>query len=254
MNKKLKVGSHQLDHSTPTPLYYQISQVLERMIKERRVESGGKLPSEDRLAGLFEVSRPTINKAIGVLIEKGMLKRQRGKGTFIVKKKEVRLTLIRELISLAEGLRQENVLFNTKVLGLRKIRATAGVAKQLDLRRKEPVIYLQRLREVEDDPLLVSESYLPFRLFPGLLKEDFRKNSLYVTMERKCHVPVVRTERWLRVVKASEEDAYILRVSVGEPLIQLEGLAFSRDNVKVEYFNMRIRSDRAVLWTTLYCT
>jgi len=168
MNKKLKVGSHQLDHSTPTPLYYQISQVLERMIKERRVESGGKLPSEDRLAGLFED--------------------------------------------------------------------------------------LQRLREVEDDPLLVSESYLPFRLFPGLLKEDFRKNSLYVTMERKCHVPVVRTERWLRVVKASEEDAYILRVSVGEPLIQLEGLAFSRDNVKVEYFNMRIRSDRAVLWTTLYRT
>ncbi|MBA7701862.1 hypothetical protein ES703_110609 [subsurface metagenome] len=99
---------------------------------------------------------------------------------------------------------------------------------------------------------MLSESYLPYDLFPDLENEDFAKNSLYSLLEKRYNVPVIKTERYVRAVKALDEVAHFFRIPIGEPVIQLEGMAFSTKNLKVEYFNTRLRGDKAVLCTTLY--
>jgi len=75
---------------------------------------------------------------------------------------------------------------------------------------------------------------------------------LYSLLEKKYNVPVIKTERCVRAVKALDEEAHFFRIPIGDPVIRLEGVAFSIENLKVEYFNTRLRGDKAVLCTALY--
>lgn len=240
-----------VDKNKIIPLYYQVSQILEEIIKKGEVKPGEKLPPEEVLADELEVSRPTINKAISLLVRKSLVFQERGKGTFI-RGKEVKLTLMQELTSFGEVFKRQNIRFHTEVLALRKEEAKKDIANRLEMKEGDIVVYLKRLRYVEKEPILLSESYLPYDLFPGLENKDFTKNSLYSLLEKKYNVPVIKTERCVRAVKALDEEAHFFRIPIGEPVIQLEGVAFSTKNLKVEYFNTRLRGDKAVLCTTLY--
>ena len=240
-----------VDKNKIIPLYYQASQILEEIIKKGEVKPGEKLPPEEVLADELEVSRPTVNKAISLLVRKSLVFQERGKGTF-VREKEVKLTLMQELASFGEAFKKQNISFHTEVLALRKEEVGKDIAYRLGIKEGDMVVYLKRLRYVEKEPILLSESYLLCDLFPGLEKEDFTKNSLYSLLEKKYNVPVIKTERCVRAVKALDEEAHFFRIPIGDPVIQLEGVAFSIENLKVEYFNTRLRGDKAVLCTTLY--
>jgi GntR family transcriptional regulator len=239
-----------VDRNKAIPLYYQVSEHLEQLIQKGEIRPNERILPEDLLAERYEVSRPTINKAIEILIRKSILRRERGKGTF-ARSAEVRLTLMQELASLHEAMRKNNIPFRTVVLELRRQKGPKNVAERLGCENGVKIFYLKRLRYVEDEPFLLSESYLPQSLFPDLDKVDFSDRSLYDLLEQKYDIPIIKTERYARAMKAFEEDASLLRVPLGDPLIQLEGVAFSARDMRVEYFNTRIRGDRGVLCTTL---
>jgi GntR family transcriptional regulator len=239
-----------VDRNRAIPLYYQISELLEDLINRGEFGHGEQLMPEEELATRFGVSRPTINKAVGLLLRKSMLYRIRGKGTFI-QSGEVRFTLMHELASLHESMRKNNIAFRTEVLELDDQKASARVADHLGLKEGARVSYLKRLRYVEEEPFLISESYMPRSLFPGLEKEDFTDRSLYDVLGRQYDARVVKTERFARAVKAQDKEAHLLHIPIAEPLIQLEGVAFTDRDVRVEYFNTKIRGDRGVLYTTL---
>lgn len=240
-----------VDKNKIIPLYYQASQILEEIIKKGEVKPGEKLPPEGVLADELEVSRPTINKAISLLVRKSLVFQERGKGTFVTGK-EVNLTLMQELASFDEVFKRQNICFHTEVLALKKEKVNRDIANRLEVKEGDMVVYLRRLRYVEKEPILLSESYLLPDLFPGLEKEDFTKNSLYSLLEKKYKIPVIKTKRCVRAVKALDEEAHFFRIPVGDPVIRLEGVAFSIENLRVEYFNTRLRGDKAVLCTTLY--
>jgi GntR family transcriptional regulator len=239
-----------VDRNRAIPLYYQVSEALEEAVNRGVIHPGERLLPEEVLAEEFGVSRPTINKAIQMLLRKSIISRERGRGTF-VRSNEVRFTLMHELASLHESMRRNNIPFRTIVLKLDIRKAEASVADRLGLKIGARVYYLRRLRYVEEEPFLISESYLPQLLFPGLEGRDFTSHSLYEVLEREYRVPVTKTERFARAIKAFDEEAHVFRIALGEPLIQLEGVAFSATDVRVEYFNTKIRGDRAVLYTTL---
>jgi GntR family transcriptional regulator len=240
----------QLDRNRALPLYYQVSDFIEELVRKGDITPGERMLPEEVLARRFGVSRPTINKAIAILLRKSVLSRERGKGTF-VHSGEVRLTLMQELASLHEALNETNTPFRTEVLQLEIQKADKYVAGWLALRSGTPVYYLKRLRYVEEEPFLISESYLPCSMFRLFEEQDFAEHSLYAVLEREYGIPVIKTERFARAVKALDREAHLFRIALGEPLIQLEGVAFSRRDLKVEYFNTKIRGDRGVLSTTL---
>lgn len=73
----------QLDRSSPIPLYHQIEHALLDLIRQRRLGRGDLFPSEHELVGVFGVSRLTVRNAVDRLVERGVLTRQRGRGTFV---------------------------------------------------------------------------------------------------------------------------------------------------------------------------
>ena len=73
-----------LDRGSPVPLYFQVATRLQEQIERGELPVGGRLENEVELADRLGVSRPTMRKAIGYLVERGMLVRRRGVGTQIV--------------------------------------------------------------------------------------------------------------------------------------------------------------------------
>ena len=63
--------------------YGDLIHYLENFISEGNLKAGDKLPSENELTERFGISRQTVRKAIGLLEERGMVRRVRGSGTYV---------------------------------------------------------------------------------------------------------------------------------------------------------------------------
>lgn len=77
-----------LDRTSPIPLYHQLEAALLKLIADAQLGPGALFPSEPRLAADFGVTRPTVRQALDRLVRVGVLRRERGRGTFVAKPPE----------------------------------------------------------------------------------------------------------------------------------------------------------------------
>lgn len=233
-----------------TSLYIQISNSLENLIKKEQLKSDTKLPSEELLAKYYKVSRPSINKAFEVLIKKSLAYRKRGKGTFVLNKK-IQLPLLQEYISFGEALKKAKVNFYTEVLASKIILSDYVISKSLNIEKRTKLIFIKRLRYLDGQPFLLTISYLPKDYFPGLENENFKENSLFSILEKKYLISIKKSIRYMKVIKASEKDAFFLDMPIGDPLLHLEGVVFSSENKKIEHFDIKLKGNMITFYTTL---
>ena len=66
-----------------TKLHEQARQGIERLITERALTPGSKLPTESNLAGELYVSRTTIRNALNLLEQEGKIERTAGQGRIV---------------------------------------------------------------------------------------------------------------------------------------------------------------------------
>jgi GntR family transcriptional regulator len=240
-----------VNEAAPTPLYYQVAESIQKLIGEEKIKPESKLPSEESLARYFEVSRPTISNAVDLLIKKSLVYRDRGKGTF-VRDKKIQLPLVQEPISFGEALKKAGVDFYTEVLELKKIKTNKSIAEWLDLKTGSVLVYLKRLRYMNNEPFLLTKSYLPYDLFPSLLEIDFSRFSLFSVLNQKYHTSAIKVERYMKIIRASEDEARFLKMPIGDSLLQMEGIAFSSQDRKIEYFDIKVKGEKIVFFTTLH--
>jgi GntR family transcriptional regulator len=72
-----------IDDNNPIPKYLQISAWLKELIETGRYQKGEKLPSEIQLAKICEVNRATLRQATNELAGMGLLRKEKGTGTFV---------------------------------------------------------------------------------------------------------------------------------------------------------------------------
>ena len=137
------VAAARVDRTSPVPLYYQLAQQLEHAIESGELARGTQLGNEIMLADQLGLSRPTVRRAIGYLVDRGLLVRKRGVGTQVVQPR-VRRPL--ELTSLYDDLAGGGQEPSTQVLSLDKLPASDAVAHALGLADGEPVLSVERLR------------------------------------------------------------------------------------------------------------
>lgn len=240
-----------VNRGDPTPLYCQVTNSLQKYILNKKIESSVKLPTEDYLCNYFDVSRPTIKKAIELLEKKTLVYRQRGRGTFI-KIKEFEVMLLEEPISFGNALMNAGVEYTTEVLEKKVIKGSSISISFYKLNRGEKYIYLKRLRYTEGVPFLLINSYIPFKLFPKILDCDFKNNMLISELKKEYGINIMKNRRSIRAIRVDIEDARHLRLKIGDPLLYLEGELYSSKNVIIEYYSSKLVSDRIVLAMSLY--
>lgn len=227
--------------ASPLPLYHQVLTDMRRRIQSGTWKPGQRIPSELELCTLYGTSRITIRQAVQVLVEEGLLRRERGKGTFV---KDPTLTAgIRGLTSFTEEMAALGHQARARVLAQRIEPAPTAVAERMHLPQGEPVVLLKRLRYAGDEPIGLQTAYLPARRFPGLERADLANQSLYRILDDRYGVTPTDAEETFTVVPIMDPDARLLRVEDGSCGFRVRRLTFAGDD-PFEYVISLMRGDR----------
>jgi GntR family transcriptional regulator len=222
-----------IDRQTKVPLYHQITQNCRDLIESGQLRPGEGLPSEWELSALYGVSRLTIRRALDELVRAGLLNRRHGVGTFVANSTEAQI--FPSELSFTKNMQNIGRRPGSRVVSLQVIAATAGVAQYLDLQAGAPVLELVRVRLVDDEPLMLETSYLPYERFPDLLKANLNDGSLYDFLSKHYQVNVVALDQVFEPTLLTNREASLLNVKRRAPAILSEIIGFTSDGAPVEY-------------------
>ena len=230
-----------VDHASPTPFYTQIQDTLLEQIRGGTLAPGVRIPSETKLAAQFSVSRMTARKAIDGLVNRGLLFRQQGKGTFVVQ--NIVSYNLSTLLSFSATMRALGYEVTTQVLKQEAIPATAAVAEKLGLSPSASVVLIRRLRLVDGQPAAIHSSFLDHTIFAPILQVDLSTNSLLASIEEILPTPVTYTKDSVEAALVQPVDGALLQVAAGSPVLNVEGVAHTNNGQPVRFTRAVYRSD-----------
>jgi GntR family transcriptional regulator len=217
------------------PLYLQIKELLIKAIAALEWRPGETIPSELDLAARFGVSQGTVRKAIDALAADNLVVRRQGKGTFVATHTEEKASMFRFLRIRRNDGHEEYPM--SRLVDVRRGKATAEVARALELKTGDPVITLRRLLEYGEAPAVLDEIVVPAQLFKGLTrgKVDRYRGSMYGLFETQFGVRIVRARERLSAVAADPARASLLHVAPGTPLLAVDRVTFTFGDHPVEW-------------------
>jgi GntR family transcriptional regulator len=219
-----------------SPLYQQIKTLILRSLQAGEWKPGEPIPSEFDLAARFRVSQGTVRKAIDELATDNLLVRRQGMGTFVATHAEQH-TQYRFLRLLPDtGDLDSQGPAERRIVDCRRQRANAEVARQLDLRTGDPVLQVRRVLTFSGAPAILEDLWLPGTAFKGLTQETLAedKGPMYALFETQFGVRMVRAVEKLKAVSADADTAELLGVEAGHPLLSVERLAYTYNDVPME--------------------
>jgi len=229
-----------LDRSVPIPLYYQLKQYILEQIKNGEWPAGFQIPAEQQFCDKFNISRPTVRQAVSELVAEGQLLRA---GRFVsIPKPKMAGAFFNTLQSFNSEMVAKNLQPSTKVLRLDVRRHEEA---QERLQTSSEVIYLERLRFADGEPIVWVETYLPQPAMQALLSVDFEKHSLYETIEKRYPIKISRVERIFEALAATVNEADILDVKKGSPICFVKTIAYNQHDEPLEFSMARYRGDKS---------
>jgi len=230
-----------LDLVSGVPLYLQLERNLQERIESGEWAAGTQIPPEGELCRLYAVSRATVRQALARLTDRGIVQRERGRGTFV---RDASLTAGRGVTSFTTELAELGVVAGALVLEQAVVTAAdEEVEGMLDVAGDARVFRLRRLRTGGGRPIGIQTTVLPLDRFAGIEQMDFTDRSLYgVLRETWGVVPTEATETFT-VGSLDEETAATLEVEPGAPAFHVDRLTFDARG-PFEFVRSVMRGDR----------
>jgi GntR family transcriptional regulator len=233
-----------VDYDSPLPYYVQVKRGLQRRIAQGDWRPGDQLPGEKELCDACGVSRTVIRQALGEMEYEGLIVRRKGKGTFVAEPK-----IVEGLFQKLTGFYQDMVARGhrplTKVLKQVLVPAGPDLAARLKVAPETDLVQIDRLRFVEDEPIVWVTTYLPYVLCPKVLHADLADRSLYAFLEEEYGLVIARGHRTIEAVPANEDEARLLQVEKGAPLLLLDSISYLQDGTPIEVYHALHRGDRS---------
>ncbi|WP_020655964.1 GntR family transcriptional regulator [Massilia niastensis] len=215
------------------PLYQQIKALITQSLQSGEWKPGELMPSEVELAGRFKVSQGTVRKAIDELAAENLVVRRQGKGTFVATHAEERAHFRFLRLMPDEGLPHP---LENRFVEVRRLRAPAEVARLLELKSGDAVVYIKRVQSFDGEPTILEELWLPGQLFKGLTAERLveYKGPMYGLFESEFGTRMIRATEKIRAVAADAAASEFLKVAEGTPLLCAERVSFTYGDKAVE--------------------
>ena len=219
-----------------SPLYQQIKGLILQSLQAGEWKPGEAIPSEMDLAARFRVSQGTVRKAIDELAAGNLVVRRQGKGTFVATHAEQHVQYRFLRLKPDSGEESGEGPAQRTILECRRLRATADLARLLALRSGDALIQVRRVLAFGGVPTILEDIWLPGAPFKGLSAErlDAWIGPTYAMFENEFGVRMVRAQEKIRAVAADTQQAALLQVDAGSPLLSVERVAFTYNDVPME--------------------
>ncbi|AQU78336.1 MULTISPECIES: GntR family transcriptional regulator [Planococcus] len=238
-----------IDKAATTPLYSQVEVILEDKILTGVWDEGFQIPTENELAETHDVSNITIKRAIMNLVDKGMLMRQRGRGTFVTKLPTEKNIHKSEFIKMNEEISSSH---NLLASGFHQ--AYPGVAKQLGLPADTEFVYLERLGYEEGELVSLEYTYIPQNIWPAIEQPPDKDTFVYDVLKKTCGISLARSKNYFSAAVANEKEMKLLGVRSNTPLFVWERITYSTSGEPVEYSKFVMKQDKDKYYVELELT
>ena len=228
-----------------SPLYQQIKELILQSLQAGEWKPGEAILSEMDLAARFRVSQGTVRKAIDELAAENLVIRRQGKGTFVATHAEHQVQYRFLKLVPDSGDRDAEGPAQRTVLDCKRIRAPADVARALSLRSGDAVVQLRRVLSFEGVPTILEDLWLPGNAFKGLNAEQVAQypGPTYAMFEMEFGVRMVRAGEKIRAVLPDAQQAALLQVPPQTPLLSVERIAYTYNDVPMELRRGLYRTD-----------
>lgn len=221
-------------------LHHQVREDLLLKLRSGKWAPGAGIPPEPALCAHYGVSRGTLRRALGDLVNEGYLERSPGRGTFVRPPKLEtglagsfgRFTVVGP--SFAQACR---------VLFCRRARASDSVAAVLKAKPRAGIWHLERVRLADGRPAALQASYLPRRLYPGLDRQPLAGRFLLDIMAEEYGVALQRAVEFVDPTVADGYAAKHLGIKPGTPLFRVERTTYTAEDRVAEYRLSVLRGD-----------
>jgi len=233
-----------VDKGSAVPYYAQVKEAVRALIACGELKPGDMLTTEFALSEQLGISRLVVHRAYRELVTEGLLIRKRAKGTFVSPPGHQSYTVVGPLFSVTEKMRRDGLATSNKIMLQEIIPASKEMLEGLNLTEGAPVIHLYNLRLVDQLPFSVEDMYLPAERFPKLAEMDLNNRSVYSTLEKLYDAHPQEALDLVSAGSATREEARLLGINKGAPVMRLKRMSTDRNGLPVEYSKVVFHAER----------
>jgi len=226
--------------ATGSPRHRQIADALRRSIRSGVYERGTQLPSERELAEEFDVSRGTVRQALATLRAEGVVASRKGARGVVLA--EPRAQSFSELLSFSAWARALGERPAGRVVELARRYADAADAHRLDVTEGDPVFFLVRVRMLGDAPVMIERTTFVESVGRLVASVDLEADSIYARLAERG-VVFAHARHYVSALAADNEDAALLGVEPGTPLLRQVRRTTSPEGMPLEWADDRYLGD-----------
>ncbi|SMP67406.1 GntR family transcriptional regulator [Anoxynatronum buryatiense] len=235
------------------PSYLRIRDELNRMIEEKQLEVGVRLPSEYEMASRFNVSRETFRAAVKLLEQEGKLLVKHGVGTFIIKPLESIPSSLEQLQSMGAMIRHAGMRESESRESIGKQNCRKEWAQALGLNEGDEVLVLERVRFADDEAVAFSINVMPYQLVGEAFENDDFAGSLFSFLEQHCEIYVARADSELMVPDSISPEIRKIDPTGSKTVMIMKqvhydernrAVLYSIDYMRNDVFRFRVRRQR----------
>ena len=202
----------------------------------------GQLPTEQSLAERFDVNRHTIRRALLAVAERGLIRTEKGRGSFVV----------RDAIDYVVGANtrySQNILAQgrqpgTEMLDAKEQAADDDIARHLRIRPGARVFVLTSLRQANSVPIAIGRHYYPARRVPGFIESFSRLKSVSRALKEQGVEDFSRAFTRITSRLPDAEEAHLLRMARNTPLLISEAVNIEPNGRPIELVYGHFAADR----------
>jgi GntR family phosphonate transport system transcriptional regulator len=223
-------------------LWRQIEQELEADIRAKQFGPGDRLPTEGELSQRFAVNRHTVRRAMLGLQERGLVRVEQGRGSFVQENiVDYRLSRRTRFSENILSLRRDP---SGELLRVSRLPADKTMAQMLQVRAGEPLLRLETLKSADGRPINLGAHHFPFRRFNGLAEAFKAEGSITAALRKFGVADYTRKVTRVTARMPEEEEARLLAQPRNRPVLVTESVNIDEAGQPLEYGIARFAADR----------
>lgn len=221
------------------PRYVQLYRHISAAIASGVLEPDARLPPERDLAGIADVSRVTVRKAVAQLVSDGVLHQRRGAGSFVRPPRQKLEHSLSTLISFTEYMQQRGKTSASEVLLRGLFAPMPDEQMALGLAAADRVARVERLRFADGVAMALERAALPEDILPD---PDLVATSLYSVLRAAGNAPTRAVQR-ITAINISGVESGLLDLPEGAAVLRIDRTGYLPSGRPIEFTRGLYRSD-----------
>ncbi|QIN84942.1 GntR family transcriptional regulator [Rubrobacter tropicus] len=193
---------------------------IEDLLLRGRYKAGDRIPPEAELVGSLGVSRVTVRAGLARLVDRGVLDRRQGSGTFLVNPPGgARLRSgLEKLETYTVHAERLGVRLSSRDLGITVAKAGLEEAEALEVERGKPLVRVSRVLLMENSPAAWMVDLVPESVISAdQVREHFRPDAMLLDLLVSEGVPVGSSQMSIEAVMVAPEDPIGTKLQLESP-------------------------------------